>query len=173
MRIIRFAIFILGIFLIIFLLSLLLPSTVTISKSVDINAPQQSIKRQITDFGQWKNWYPAFRNESFSINKNQTPPGFLSSITLRDSLGKWLTILVRDTSKQTINVNLHSPSALDIDYEFVLIHKLSNQTQLTWNVIIHLGWLPWNKFEGIVLDKFSGEQYENALDNIKSAAEKS
>jgi hypothetical protein len=42
---------------------------------------------------------------------------------------------------------------------------------LTWNVNTNLGWLPWKKMEGILLDKFSGDQYETALENLKKTAE--
>lgn len=178
MKLMRFVIFLLGIFIIIFLLSLLLPSNVTITKSVDINAPREKIINQIIDFEQWKNWHPSFKNENFSITKNEHPPNTISSVTLHDSIGKSLTIVLVDTSKQTmptgrqaINMDLQSSSPIGINYQFVLIPKLSHQTQLTWNVIIHLGWLPWKKFEGILLDKFSGSQYENALNELKKAAE--
>lgn len=171
MRLIRFAIFLIGIFIIIFLLSLLLPSNVTITKSVDINASREKVINQIVDFEQWKNWYPAFKNEDFSITKNERPANTISSVTLHDSSGKWLRVILLDTSKQTINVNLQSRSSLKIHYQFVLIPKLSHQIQLSWNVIIHLGWLPWKKFEGIMLDKFSGSQYEDALNELKKAAE--
>jgi hypothetical protein len=171
MRLIRFIIFLLGIFIIIFLLSLLLPSNVTITKSVDINASAAKVKDQIVDFEEWKNWYPAFKDKNISLIKNPATHHHLPSVTLEDKKGKSITLDIIDTSKQTIIINLQSSSSTEVNYQFILIPKINNQTQLTWNVNIKLGWLPWKKMEGILLDKFSGSQYENALNELKKAAE--
>jgi hypothetical protein len=38
-------------------------------------------------------------------------------------------------------------------------------------VNVDLGWYPWKRIEGIFFDKFSGTQYESALEDLKSAAE--
>ena len=54
MGFIKFVIFLLGVFIIILLLALLLPSKVTLAKSVEINAPRQNIMNQVVNFEQWK-----------------------------------------------------------------------------------------------------------------------
>jgi carbon monoxide dehydrogenase subunit G len=171
MRIIRFIIFLLAVFIVIFLISLLLPSKVTVSKSVDINAPKEAVFNQIVNFEEWKNWYPAFKDENISIIKNPPAANTLASVTLKDTNGKSVTLLLVDTSEQTINIDLQSASSTKVNYQFILTPKVNNQTLLTWNVNTNLGWLPWKKMEGILLDKFSGDQCETALENLKKAAE--
>jgi len=169
--IIRFIIFLIAVFIVIFLISLLLPSKVTVSKSVDINASEEAVSNQIVNFEEWKNWYPAFKDENISIIKNPPAVNTLASVTLKDRNGKSITLLLIDTSKQTININLQSASSTKVSYQFIMIPKINNQVQLTWNVNTNLGWLPWKKMEGILLDKFSGNQYEAALENLRKAAE--
>lgn len=171
MRIIRFIIFLLAVFIVIFLISLLLPSKVTVSKSVDINASKEAVFNQIVNFEEWKNWYPAFKDENISIIKNPPAANTLASVTLKDTNGKSVTLLLVDTSEQTINIDLQSASSTKVNYQFILTPKVNNQTLLTWNVNTNLGWLPWKKIEGILLDKFSGDQYETALENLKKTAE--
>jgi hypothetical protein len=171
MKLIRFILFLLAVLIFIFLISLLLPSKVTVSKSVDINASEAKVKNQIIDFEQWKNWYPAFKDENFSVIKNPSTENHLPSVTLKDKKGKLVILDFIDTSKQTININLKSASSTEVNYQFILTPKINNQIQLTWNVNTNLGWLPWKKMEGILLDKFSGNQYEAALDNLRKAAE--
>ena len=171
MRLLRFLIFILAIFIIIFLISFLLPSKVTVAKSVEINASQESVREQIVDFKNWENWYPAFKDENITIIKNSSGKDNLASVTLKDKNGKMINLNLIDSTQNTIDIQIQSLSSTKVNYQFILTPKTNNQIQLTWNVNINLGWLPWKKIEGILMDKFSGPQYEAALDNLRKAAE--
>jgi len=53
----------------------------------------------------------------------------------------------------------------------LLIPKSNNEHQLTWNINIDMGWYPWKRVQGILFDKFSGAQYESALEDLRKAAE--
>ena len=171
MSLIRFIIFILAIFIVIFLISLLLPSKVTVAKSVAINASPQMVFNQIIHFKNWGNWYPAFKDENITVTRNSENKKVISSVTLKDKNGKAINLNLIDSSKNSILIQLESSSSTKVNYQFILTQKINNQTQLTWNININLGWLPWKKIEGILLDKFSGNQYETALDNLRKAAE--
>lgn len=159
------------IFVIIFLISLLLPSHVTVAKSVDINATRDKVMNQIINFEQWKNWYPAFKDEEITVIKNSPNQNILSSVTLKDKNRKSVNLNLIDTNQNAINIAVESSSSTKVNYQFILIPKTNNQIQLTWNVNVSLGWLPWKKIEGILMDKFSGPQYETALENLKKSAE--
>jgi carbon monoxide dehydrogenase subunit G len=171
MSFLRFIIFLVAVFIFIFLLALLLPSKVTVAKSVDINASHDKVKNQIADFKEWKKWYPAFKDGSITVVTNPSAKNVISSVTLKDKEGKTILLNLVDTSNSQINIDVESASSTKVDYEFLLIPKLNNQTQLTWNVNINLGWYPWKRIEGILFDKFSGSQYESALDDLREAAE--
>lgn len=167
----RFILFLITVFIVIFLLALLLPSKVTVAKSVDINASHDAIKKEIVDFNEWNNWYPAFKDENITIVKNPSTKNIISSVTLKNKEGKTILLNLVDTANNKISINVESVSSTQVQYEFLLIPKLNNQTQLTWDVNINLGWYPWKRIEGILFDKFSGSQYESALDDLRKAAE--
>ncbi len=171
MSFIRFIIFLVAVFIIIFLLALLLPSKVTVAKSVEINASHDAVKNEVVNFEEWEKWYPAFKDQSVTVIKNSPKENIISSVTLKDSGGKTILLNLVDTSKNKIQINVESASSTKVQYEFLLIPKLNNQTQLTWDVNIDLGWYPWKRIEGIFFDKFSGSQYESALADLKTAAE--
>jgi carbon monoxide dehydrogenase subunit G len=171
MRLLRFSFFILAIFIIIFLISFLLPSKVTVAKSVEINASQENVSRQITNFKNWESWYPAFKDENITVIKNSSGKDNLASVTLKDKNGKMIDLNLLGSAQNTIDIQLRSSSSTKVNYQFILTPKMNNQTQLTWNININLGWQPWKKIEGILFDKFSGDQYETALDNLRKAAE--
>lgn len=146
----------------------MLPSRVTVSKSVDINAPSERVMSQIENFENWGNWYPAFKDENISVTKDSSK---LQSVILKDKKGKMIHLSITELHQNTINIQVESSSATAVFYQFILTPKMNNQTQLTWNVNIDLGWLPWKKVEGIFMDKFSGPQYEMALKDLSNAAE--
>jgi hypothetical protein len=171
MSFLRFIIFLLGVFIVIFLLALLLPSKVTVAKSVEINASHDAVKNEIVNFDEWKKWYPAFKDESITVIKNRSTKNIISSVTLKDREGKTILLTLVDTANNKIYINVESASSTQVQYEFLLIPKMHNQVQLTWDVNINLGWYPWKRIEGILFDKFSGSQYESALDDLRKAAE--
>lgn len=171
MSFLRFIIFLLGVFIVIFLLALLLPSKVTVAKSVEINASHSSVKNEIVNFDEWKKWYPAFKDENITIIKNPSTKDIITSVTLKDKKGKTILLNLVDTANNKIDINVESASSTQVQYEFLLIPKMNNQVQLTWDVNINLGWYPWKRIEGILFDKFSGSQYESALDDLRKAAE--
>jgi carbon monoxide dehydrogenase subunit G len=167
-----FFIFLITIFIIFGLISLLLPSRVTLAKSIEINASSEKISDQILNFAQWKNWYPAFKDDSITVIKNPPANNILNSVTLKDKQEKKINLVLVDSNQTNIIVQVQTSSSTKVNYRFVLIPKTNNQTLLTWNIDTDLGWYPWKKMQGIFLDKFSGDQYEAALKDLKKAVEK-
>ena len=171
MRFLRFIVSILIIFIIIFLVSLLLPSKVTVSKSVLINSSEAHVGKEIQDFHNWKNWYPTFQGENIIVINNPSKPGTINSVSLKDNRGKELKFDLIKSKADTIEIELENQSSTKIDYQFILTTHSDGQTQLTWNVNTTMKWYPWEKAKGIFLDKVSGPQYEAALINLKKSVE--
>ncbi|MEO9003354.1 MAG: SRPBCC family protein [Ginsengibacter sp.] len=165
----RLVFFLIVLFFVVFLVSLLLPSKVTITKSVLINAPIEKIKNQITHFDQWKNWYPAFKDETGTVLKDSLQS---NSVTLKKAGGKSIHLIISQLKPDVINVEVQSSSSsARVNYEFIFSSIANNEIQLTWNVNTQLGWYPWHRISGILLDKVSGAQYDSALADLKIAAE--
>jgi hypothetical protein len=172
MRFLRFIFSIFIILIVMLLASMLLPSNVTVTKSILINAAQNKVDEQIKDFNNWKNWYPAFQNENVSVKNNPAKPGIINSVSLKDSKGKTINFDLMEFKRDTILVDLESGSSTQVSYEFIITSHTDGHTQLTWNVNASLGWYPWNKIKVIFLDKITGPQYEEALKTLKLVAEK-
>ena len=170
-RAIVFLTFLITVFIVIFLFGLLLPSKVTVTKSVEINASSEAVKQQITDFSNWKNWYPAFKDKSISVVKNQSSDN-LNSVELKDAKGKKVILILADSANNIIEIKVESSSSTKVNYQFILTPEMNNQTELTWNINTQFGWYPWKRIQGIFLDKFSGGQYAAALADLKNATER-
>jgi hypothetical protein len=163
-----FIIFFVVVFVFIFLMSLLLPSKVTVTKSVLLNASIEKVQNQLIHFDEWKNWYPAFKDENVTIVKNSSKPNF---VKLTNNRNKSVELAITQSNSYTINVSLYSSSSRKVSYEFILSPKANNKIQLTWNINTQLGWYPRNRIWGIFLDKVSGSQYELALKDLKKVVE--
>lgn len=151
---------------------LLLPSKVTVTKSVLINASPKKAAAQINDFDNWATWYPALQNKKVSVTGNTPKTNVLQSIALKDDNGKQIDLHLIQSSPDSINIEVKSQSSTKVFYQFLLIPHDNGKTQLTLNVNAYFEWYPWEKVKGIFLDKISGPQYESALLKLKEAAEK-
>jgi Polyketide cyclase / dehydrase and lipid transport len=168
MSFIKFIAGIVVIFLVALAAGMLLPSKVTISKFIVINATHDSVKNQIADFNNWKNWYPAFRENEVSVQNN---PGenVLQKVSLKTSSGKPVSFELLKSVSDTVIVRL---APWKVNYEFLLLSDSHGQTKIIWDVNTSLGNYPWNRIKGVFLDKISGPQYEAALQNLKKVCEK-
>lgn len=172
MSFLRFIVGIISILTIFFVVSLLLPSTLTLSKAILINAPQTLVNKEIQDLAHWKNWYPAFQNEPGNVIKNSAKRSVINSVTFKSDKGKPLVFDLIKSQADTSVIVIESASSTKVSYQFIVSSNGNGQTKLVWNVNTYLGWYPWQKVKGIFLDKISGPQYDAALAKLKNAVEK-
>ena len=152
------------------LITVFLPSNITVSKWVTVNANENAVATQINNFKNWKNWYPAFQNKDVTVNISEHDNKLVATLT--DENKKRISLSLLKSSPENIIILVSEEKGNSKTYQFVLSPNGAGQTQLTWNVNMELGWYPWRKFAGIFLDKVTGPQYEATLQNLKTAAEK-
>ena len=152
-----------------FVITLFLPSKVTVSKSIAINAGENKVTALILDFNNWKNWYPAFQDKYVSDNISPKNKNLFQiySVTKEETLS--ITLLAN--KKDTITFSVVQGGINNQTYQFVIVPNGEAKTLLTWNINVNLGPYPWKKFVGIFLDKISGPSYDEALQKLKTAAE--
>ncbi len=152
-------------FLLITAISLLLPSTVNISRAIDINAPADSLYNNINDLAKWKNWYANY--DSLHTSFSTITAGKGATITMNKT-----TVTITENTQEKIKTLWQSGSkSLESDFNFFR-QKDSSQITLQWHFTQHLKWYPWQKFASIVSDKVMGPAMEKSLDNLKKVTEK-
>lgn len=152
------------------LITVFLPSKITVSKSALINANEKVVAMQINDFKNWNNWYPAFKNEN--VHADIIEQKDTSMAILTNEKQEKITLVLLTSVPRNIRILVSDEKGNTKIYEFVLLPNGSGETQLTWNVDVKLAWYPWKKLTGLFLDKVIGPQYEVALQNLKKASEK-
>ncbi|MDE3212133.1 MAG: SRPBCC family protein [Bacteroidota bacterium] len=168
----KFKLFATGLLLmliVLWLVSLFLPSAVTVSQTLLIDASDSAIAAQVENLPNWANWNPAYEGKTITTHTRMSGDTTYGWIT--DSSGRNLQVVLTRPASNVIEVDFPGSNGPKGSYQFVLIPKDHGQTQLTWNINTELGWYPWRKIVGIFLDKMTSPIYERAIHYLKMAAE--
>ena len=171
MRLVKgFLIVILGFFILITLISLLIPSTVITVKSVSVHASKEKITAAIKDLNEWKKWHPLFMQNnaiqitSPSAGKNAKAAweqnGKINDITITNVFPEGIQFDVTREGENSIATSL---AALPV--------QEPNTLQVEWKAVTKLKWYPWEKFGGIFISEMTGPGYEQALASLKNYVE--
>lgn len=158
-----------GLFIVVTLFSLLIPSKVQVVRTVLINSTSSlKVAEQVSDFNQWKNWHPIFAADSAAVTA--TDNAAVYKILHR---GKELSITKQFADSAVVKFLLQSKGENDLANE---IHftalPAQDVVQVSWVATTHLHWYPWEKFYAIFIDKLTGPGYELALKGLKDYLEK-
>ena len=151
------------------MITVFLPSHITISKWVTVNANENAVAAQVNDFNNWKNWYPAFQNKEVTVNISEQDNKAVATLTNKNQ--KRISLSLLKSSPENITILVSEENGKTKTYQFVLSPNGTGQTQITWNVNMQLGWYPWRQFAGLFLDKVTGPHSAAALRNLKIAVE--
>jgi hypothetical protein len=124
-------------------MSLFFPSRIRISKATDVKADKAVLSSLIKDTANWKKWYPGA--DSVKLNVTIT--------TATDSL---------IVAVSNVSGGRRAVSGWNI-YEAGMPGMITVQ----WYMDFKLGWLPWEKFSGLLLEKRYGPVMEKGLENMK------
>ncbi len=152
----------LGLFLVIFLLSLLIPSSMRVSRAITINAPADTVLNYLNDMREWPRWNALLKNKE--LTEVQSERDLFSSAEMK------IRIIARDTLgliQSQWERNNQAPILSGINTTSV-----ANATIVQWYFDFRVKWYPWEKFGSIVFDKELGPLMEISLDQLKKIAEK-
>jgi hypothetical protein len=162
-----------GLFIMITILSLLIPSNVKVARVVVINnTTAGKIYQQTGNLRNWKNWQPMFKPGVAVVNFGNITEGKKASCDIvYNNKTTHLAITAADTS--SVKFLLQSKGGNDIENNIILSPLPSSQSvHVEWRTVTKLHWYPWDKFYAIFLDKMSGPGYEAALSNLNDYIEK-
>lgn len=167
----RFLFVISGLFILMTLFSLLIPSRVITVSGRDVAAPKDSIYAAIKDFHEWKKWHPLFTAGSQAALIKDNSAGIGTSVSWGESNRNTLTIT--GYFPDGIKLDLSRPGENTVENTMRIIPlDDSSAYQVEWRAVTHLKWYPWEKFAGIFINQVTGPGYDAALDALKNYLEK-
>jgi hypothetical protein len=161
-----------GMFILITLLSLLIPAHPQTSRTVVINtSSKEKVMAQLTNLANWKNWHPVFLSDSVTVKFFNSTNGTVGSCDIvYNNKATHLSILKIDTA--SLSFDLKAAGENDISNQiFISPVESLQQVRIDWVATTHLHWYPWEKFYAIFVDKLTGPGYEAALNGLKQYIE--
>jgi hypothetical protein len=165
MRYVKFAITgLLVLYILLTLIGLMMPSSVTVVRSVDINAPVDSVRFYTNYPAHWRSW---INGADTSYYKQLT-----ASTTEKNSkfiLGTYTVTVLQNDPKYII-------SAWQGQYTKEQLNRLelyynNTGTTVNWSFQEQLNWYPWERLGGMLYDNVYGPSMEASLTNLKKVCE--
>jgi hypothetical protein len=150
-----------ALFLVMYLFSLMIPSTIRISRAVNISVSKDSLRAKVMDLRQWRQWNELVNNPGLT-NQQYTENGFSC-----DQLKVTRLLSTGDT----VFTSWRQQNARVLASGFTW-QGSGDQLVIQWYFDFKLHWYPWEKFSSIVFDKQLGPPMEKSLGNLKKLLEK-
>ena len=156
MRVIKLSLIsIVILFIVITLISALIPSQVRISRVIDLDASRERVYPFLAQISAWEGW-----NE---YARSFTHPRFQVDTLNADDI----RIIITGKCDSLITANWQQPLGRSFESGYYLLSTDSNHTTLQWYFNFHLRWYPWEKFQGIIYDQQLGPPMERSLQNLQ------
>ena len=150
-----------GLFLVIFLLSLLIPSTMRVSRAITIDTPVDSVNTYVKDMRQWALWNALLKNDN--LHAVQIDSSSFSSNEMKIIMLPPDSTVIRTSWERVGQDKIQSG---------VSVTQAANSTIVQWYFDFKVKWYPWEKFGSIVFDKELGPPMEQSLEQLKKLCEK-
>ena len=169
MRVIKLALLsFIFLFIVIWLISLLIPSHVRISRATDINSGKDRVMTMIKEVGEWRNWYPNLdsaqpiyaNGQLTGMRLEGRDSGKAAEIRLEKVLANEVTALFTNNQLRPV-----------LNTWQVTEHGQGNLVTVQWSMDFDLRWYPWEKFASLVLEKSNGQRMEAGLKRLKRKLE--
>ncbi len=148
--------------LILFGMSLLFPSSVVISRAVDISANSTEAYKYINSCASWKLWVAQLKDPSLTVLSDTKIHSSKFEINITDKQSDKIVSEWKD------NKGLVQHSTMRI----ITSPTLPNATTVQWQFEENIHWYqPWEKFASLVGDQILGTMMEDNLNNLKKILE--
>jgi len=151
--------------LIITIISLFIPSHVTISRAVQINTSKEKVMEQLSDPVNWKSWYPGADSTEYFYDG-----GIIKGLILNKN--KHHYIIISSKRKDEVIATYILPHKEIVTGWKVIPAIGSNSVTVQWYMDFHLRWYPWEKFSSFMFERIYNPQLEEGLNNLKVLLEK-
>lgn len=164
-----------GMFAVVTIIGLFIPSSVKISRGVIINADSTTVHNELSDVKSWNKWLPWITTDSGAIVQ-------LSPVT--DATGsyfKWKGL--KHQSSGTLTLQQIEPDVIYLTYQLQDMNTaeggfrlrssstVKQETEVQWFMEYKLKWYPWERFYGIFVDHIIGPAFDKGLEQLKTYIE--
>ena len=135
-------------------ISALFPSTVIVSRAVEVSATASQIEKYVSNLNEWEGWMSDWKNNK-SVLKDSTMYIGTQTITLTQK---------NDTS---VTFNWVATGQRPYVGKFEWIPLQTGIYVIHWSFEQHVKWYPWEKFQTLLNEKVLGYKMEMELANLR------
>lgn len=164
----------------VFLLSLLFPSTARLERSGSINAPLAEVYAEVSNLETWPSWnpwHPAYTGRGNMLQQYSKPAAGLGawytwSNTVGNAASGRVEIVAADSLKG-VTYNMTHPAMKPVTGYIELKPTTDGQgTAILWRLETNVGMTPWWKLRGFLMDRMFGASMEEGLNKLRDICEK-
>jgi len=153
-------------FVLLTIIGLLMPSSVTVGRSVEIDAPVSSVRFYTNDLSRWRLWL----NGADTAYYKQLTPG-TSGESSQIKLGSYNITVIKNDPKYIITLWQGEHTREQVS-RIELYYNSANSTAVNWSFEQQLKWYPWERLTAMLHDKIFGPSMEASLYKLKQVVEK-
>jgi hypothetical protein len=160
-----------GLFIVVTLISLLIPSKIVTARAVSVQGDSLKLFNEISDLKNWNHWHPVFKNETTLLKLGSTSIGVNANASWVQN-NKTYKLVIIEQKYPLVKINIQQDGEEDMENIFTIMPVMEQgNMQVQWQAITHLKWYPWEKFSGLFVEKMAGSGNETALKSLKSFME--
>ena len=147
-------------------IGLLFPSTVKVSRAVNISATYDTVYLYLNDIKYWKLWMDGADTGTISFFSAKTAgKGTIAAI----GTGK---VTITNCTRDSILTEWKSAQGNIQQSAFIILaDSVQNISTVQWYFEQKIGWYPWERFGSMANDKILGPIMEQSLDKLKKQLE--
>lgn len=145
-----------ALFIVMLVLSLLIPSHIKVSRAINLNADCDTVLKRIDDLKEWKKWYPGFEN----VNLTETVTKD-NKIVAANAGGIRISVVMANDSVVAVQM-FKSDRPVNVSWKLIHYSHVDSLT-LHNSMDFDLKWYPWEKLSGLLFEKTYGPVMEEGL----------
>jgi hypothetical protein len=176
MRIIKMFLFVLvGLFAVVTIIGLFIPSSVKISRGIIIHADSAHLQRELGDVKNWNQWFPWITADKGAIVQlspvTNEPGSFFRWQGVKFKSAGTITLQEINQGEILLLLELKDMNASAGGFRIRTTGTRNEVTEVLWYMEYKLKWYPWERFYGIFADRMIGPAFEMGLEQLKNYAE--
>ena len=137
-------------------ISALFPSTVIVSRAIELNTSSDKISFYTADLNNWDAWMSDWKQSKVLVVNNKASVGSQ-------------TIELLDKNDSSVRYSWIATGQAPYLVQFEWIRLKDDAFVIHWTFEQHVNWYPWEKFQTLLNEKVIGSKMEAELANLSNA----
>ena len=136
-------------------ISALLPSTVIVSRAIELNTTPDKISFYTADLNNWNAWMSDWKESKVLVVNNKASVG-----------SQTIELLSKNDSSVRYNWVATGQAPYLVQFEWIRLKD--DAYVIHWTFEQHVSWYPWEKFQTLLNEKVLGSKMEVELANLSN-----